>query len=162
MIQSKPPILYMLIGPPYSGKSTWYKELMELPNQTEFKLIDTDSILEIFARTEGISYNEAFPKYINEATHEMFKRAADAITQGYNICWDQTNMTKKSRAKKLAMFPSNYSKCAVVCLKPEVGELKSRMAMRSGKKISESIIDKMVATYQPPEYNEGFDEILFL
>lgn len=154
------PICYMTIGVPYSGKSTYYQEFVKLRQDTHrfnYALIDTDSYLEDMAFNLGISYNEAFRHHIKNATKDMYRKLNEALTLNHDIFWDQTNMTKKARAKKLIMIPDHYEKVAVVFPVPSDVELAQRMKKRTDKVIDKSVIEAMANSYEPPELDEGFD-----
>ena len=153
----------MMIGVPYSGKSTWYSQTMDFrAKRTDCNksvLIDTDSILEEYAGKDHTSYHQAFFRYGKKASKEMFRRVPLAVAKNYDIFWDQTNMTRKSRARKLIMLPDYYLKFAIVFKQPTPEELEERRAKRPNKNIANHIIDAMTAQYEPPELSEGFDAI---
>ena len=148
------PTLYMLVGTPYSGKSTWAAD--HLKDHPQTIVIDTDKYLEDKAAELGITYNEAFQKFSKDAEKDMYDRARQAAYDLRDIIWDQTNMTVKSRARKLALIPGTYIKTAIIFAQPSKGELAKRVALRTEKPISQKIIDSMLSTYQPPTRDEGF------
>lgn len=149
------PKLYMLIGVPGSGKSTW------TANQDWAKacsIVSSDRFIDEHAAKEGKTYNEVFDDYVKIATKLMENQVLIAQANNMDIIWDQTNMSAKSRAKKLAMLP-NYEKIAVVFDTPPKEELDRRLANRPGKFISEAIVNSMISSYNEPTEEEGFKEI---
>lgn len=152
------PYIYMLVGTPYSGKSTWTKEFVN--NEHRMVVIDTDKYLEDKAAQHGITYNEAFHRFSKDAEKAMYDKVRKAVGDLRDIIWDQTNMTVKSRARKLAMIPGSYIKIAVAFTQPSKEELDRRMSLRVDKQIGQHIIDNMLATYQPPTVAEGFNTVL--
>lgn len=109
------PKLYMLIGVPGSGKSTWIK------NQTwsdKTVVASSDRFIDDYAEKEGKTYNDVFKDYAPIAMRLMENQVLVAQANGCDIVWDQTNMSAKSRAKKLAML-EGYEKVAVVFATPE-------------------------------------------
>lgn len=149
------PKLYMLIGVPGSGKSTW------TANQDWAKdcsIVSSDRFIDEHAAKEGKTYNEVFDDYVKIATKLMENQVLIAQANNMDIIWDQTNMSAKSRAKKLAMLP-NYEKIAVVFDTPPKEELDRRLASRPGKMISEAIVNSMISSYNEPTEEEGFKEI---
>lgn len=147
--------MYMLVGLPGCGKSTWVKNYF-----TEaVPVISTDWIVEVIADRYGMTYNDVFGDITyNFAERMMHKIALDLVARGdRTIVWDQTNLTIGSRAKKLAMFP-DYSKIAVVVSTPD--DHAQRLASRTGKDIPANVLTSMASKYQKPSFAEGFDVIL--
>jgi len=152
------PTLYMLIGVPGAGKSTWLAK--QAFNQNDIRIISTDNIIEQRAHEQGKTYSEVFQKEIKGATHQMNRELKQAIADGANIVWDQTNLTKKSRAGKLAGIPEPYRKVAVFFTTPDDSELKRRLASRPGKTIPINIIMGMKSQLERPGIDEGFVEVI--
>ena len=149
------PKLYMLIGVPASGKSTWREQFFET---NRAMIISTDDILEDIAATQNKTYNDVFKDNIKFATKQMDVHMRVALESEMDIVWDQTNITKKSRKSKLAMVPEHYEKIAVVFLTPDEAEWQRRLD-RPGKSIPQNILMGMRDSMQFPEPEEGFDKI---
>jgi len=152
------PTLYMLIGIPGSGKSTWLAK--QAFDWTKTRIISTDNIIERRAREQGKTYSEVFQKEIKGATHQMNRDLKQAIASGDDVVWDQTNLTKKSRASKLSEIPDSYRKIAVFFSTPDDAELKRRLASRPGKTIPANVVLGMRSQLERPSKAEGFDEIV--
>ena len=150
------PTLYMMIGVPGSGKTTWLNKCEEI--SIEDYIVGSDYIIQEVADHFGITYNEAFPYVIKFAEHMMYKEIDTAIKNGSDIYWDQTNTTRKSRAEKLKKVPAHYRKVAVYFAVPE--DLEARLASRPGKTIPGHIVKSMIANMEIPMVKEGFDEII--
>lgn len=149
------PTVYLLVGVPGSGKSTWIR------NQNWVKdsvLISTDDYIEAVALRLGKTYNEVFDDYIKDATAWMLDTVERAKHEGRSIVWDQTNVSVKSRRKKLNMLP-DYHKIAVFFQTPEQEELNARLANRPGKNIPGYVMKSMIENLEIPSMEEGFDEI---
>lgn len=147
--------LYMLVGIPGSGKSTWVN------NQSWAKkciYLSSDKFIEEYAASVDKTYNEVFDEYIKTAGQLLNKQAITANVSETDAIWDQTNLTVKSRAGKLKLFPC-YRKIAVVFKTPEADELAKRLASRPGKHISDAIIASMTSIFEMPTLEEGFAEI---
>lgn len=153
------PTLYMLVGVPGSGKSTWIAQ--NFPDLTGCYVASTDRLLDIYASMRCATYNEVFKDNIKYAEKAMLTHVKDAIMYGYNIIWDQTNLTPRSRASKLSLIPSHYRKIGIFFPTPEDGELDRRLASRPGKTIPPHIIDSMVEMLEQPMIAEGFDEVRY-
>ena len=149
------PVLYMLIGVPGSGKSTWVKNRTWADKTT---VVSSDRFIDEEAERQGKTYNEVFFDYIKVATKLMENHALTAQANGLDIIWDQTNTSVKSRKSKLAMLP-NYKKIAVFFKTPDQQELYRRLWSRPGKDIPDHVIASMIASLAEPTEEEGFDEI---
>jgi predicted kinase len=151
------PKLYVLVGVPGSGKSTW------VDNNTftmTCACISTDKYVEHYANEVGKTYSEVFTEFMPNAVKLMTDEVIVARELGRDIVWDQTSTTVKSRAKKLYMLP-NYRAIAVVFPTPEHKELVRRLSSRwdSGKVVPEHVVASMIASWEEPTLEEGFDEI---
>lgn len=151
------PTLYMLVGVPGSGKSTWITE--NFPDLTGHYVASTDRLIEIYASMRQATYDDMFQDNIDYANKAMMTHIKDVIMYGYNIIWDQTNLNKKSRARKLAAVPNTYRKIAIFFPTPETGELYRRLGSRPGKTIPEFAVQQMINSLQQPTIEEGFDEV---
>ncbi len=152
------PKLYMLIGVPGSGKSTWVNSQDWV---RDCALVSTDKLIELEAARQGRTYNDVFKDYISEATKLMNEDVNMAAAEGHDIIWDQTNVNAKSRSKKLAMLP-DYEKIAVVFNTPSANELMKRLASRPGKEIPWSVMTSMINNFEMPTEEEGFKEIWYV
>ena len=149
------PTLYMLIGVPAAGKSTWLEK-----NKTGGVIISSDDHIERLAAERGQTYNEAFRDVSGQAMTLMMQDLRAAIKAGEDIYWDQTNTGVKSRAKKLKQVPSNYRKVAVFLKTPDDAEHERRLASRPGKSIPAHVMKTMKENLQFPTKDEGFNEIV--
>ena len=90
----------------------------------------------------------------------MHADATSAFAAGRDVIWDQTNVTAKTRGKKLNRVPAHYEKVAVYFVTPADAELKQRLANRPGKTIPANIVMGMVSQLEMPTAEEGFDRII--
>lgn len=148
------PTMYMLIGVPASGKSTWVEK-----HKGDALVISTDNLIEIYAADNGKTYNDVFKEQIKIATKIAMEHAEAAFAAGQDVIWDQTNITKKSRKGKLAMVPEHYRKTAVFFATPLEEEWQRRLNSRPGKSIPAHILDSMVEMLEMPEQDEGWSVI---
>lgn len=151
------PKLYMLIGVPGSGKSTW------IANQDwtkDIPVVSSDKFIDEHAAKEGKTYNEVFKDYIKIATHLMENQVLICKANNTNIIWDQTNTSVKSRKAKLDKL-DGYEKIAIVFRTPERSELDVRLSGRPGKHIPKNVVDSMIANLEEPTEEEGFKEIWY-
>ena len=148
--------LIMMVGMPCSGKSTFIEKFSNKFN--DYIVISTDNIIEDRAEKQGKTYNEIFKDEIKSATKEMNERLAQAIQNGDNIIWDQTNLTVKSRKSKLSGIPKDYQKVAMY-VETDLKTIKGRN-VRPGKIIPESVLDNMWGSIEVPSITEGFHAVL--
>ena len=149
------PKLYMMVGVPGSGKSTWIKNQDWALGLT---VVSTDVFVEDYARKKGKIYSEVFDEYMPTAVNLMSEQVVFARKHGHTIIWDQTSTTIASRAKKFRMLPEYYA-IGVVFRIPEPQELQRRLANRPEKVIPSEVLDNMIANWEEPTLEEGFNEI---
>ena len=149
------PKLYMLIGVPGSGKSTW---VAGQPWSKDCSVVSSDRYIDEEAERLGKTYNEIFKDYVGIATRLMDNHVLVAQANGKDIIWDQTNTSAKSRKAKLAKLP-DYEKIAVFFKTPPVEELTKRLASRPGKNIPWDVMTSMIKNLEFPTTEEGFSEI---
>jgi predicted kinase len=146
----------MMVGVPGSGKSTWVKNQEFWMKDCAY--ISTDMWVEMEAERRGVTYSEIFQEYMPKAVELMVNQVELARDKGMDIIWDQTSTTIATRAKKFRMLPEYYA-IAVVFRIPEPEELQRRLASRPGKVIPSEVLDDMIAKWQEPTLEEGFNEI---
>ncbi len=149
------PTLYMLVGVPASGKTTWTKN-----NKGSALVASSDDYIEQQAEKRGTTYSEVFDEYIKAANTHAIATARKAFSEKVDLVWDQTNLTKNGRRNKLKMVPKDYKKVAVFFPTPHVDVLKKRLASRPGKDIPDYVISSMIKTIEKPTADEGFDDII--
>ena len=149
--------MWMLIGVPGSGKSTYRDSLPQ-----DATVLSTDDHIEAIAAGSGKTYTEVFRDHIAQAEKDMYQRAMRAFAAGDDVIWDQTNLTAKTRAKKLIMVPDEYEKIAVYFPTPEADELQRRLDSRKGKTIPANILMGMASQLQQPTRDEGFDRVIMV
>lgn len=149
--------LYVLVGVPGSGKSTWVKNQLWAK---DIPVVSTDKFVEDYAKEQGKTYSEVFHEYMPIAVRLMANQALICQANNKDVIWDQTSTTIATRAKKIRMLP-NYYKIAVVFKTPPTAELEKRLASRPGKEIPWEIVSSMASQLEaePPTLEEGFDEI---
>lgn len=149
--------LYVLVGVPGAGKSTW------IANQEwakDIPVVSTDRFVEEYAAKQGKTYNEVFDEYMPIAVKLMANQVEICKANGKDIIWDQTSTTVKSRKRKFNMLRDYYA-IAVVFKTPEADELAKRLASRPGKNIPDHVMRSMIDHFEMPTEEEGFKEIWF-
>jgi predicted kinase len=147
--------VYVMVGVPGSGKSTW------IANQEWSKdcvIVSTDDYVEKFARRLGKTYSEVFDTVMRRCIRLMMRRVNKARAEGRDIIWDQTSITLVSRIRKFNALP-DYEHIAVVFDTPEWKELKRRLDSREGKRIPRKVVKSMIHNFEMPTEEEGYKEI---
>ena len=146
----------MLCGIPCSGKSTYVNKLLTYEYWENSSILSTDNYIEEQAKRLGMTYNEVFQDCIDEATRQLEMSFVRAKEEGKRIIYDQTNLSIKTRKKKLTKVPSIYKR-TVVWFQVDLEEALKRNETREGKFIPESILKRMYHQFEVPTLEEGFD-----
>jgi predicted kinase len=160
-IKATKPIIIMMVGLPGSGKSTLIKKILsEIDN---IHVESTDDLIEEEANQLGLTYSEAF-KIVNfkEIEKKAVALSSLALQEGKSIIIDQTNMSLKSRKKKIDRF-RGFSILAIdIKVSSEVltKRLKDRSAL-TGKHIPQFVIETMTNNYAEPSIAEGFSVVYY-
>lgn len=160
-------VLYVLIGPPGVGKTTWREERSFMWDVGTMKYgaksivtISQDDLVEEYAQKHGLTYSEAFKQADLKAfDREVRRRFEEAVKAGRNIILDRTNMTRKSRSFFIRTA-KDHKRIAVV-FKSDPAVLDDRLERRAretGKHIPGHVVRQMLKSYQEPIIPE-FDEI---
>ena len=150
------PECVFLCGIPCSGKSTFVNELKKIPYWENAAVLSTDAYIEKQAQRCGLTYNQIFDDVIDDATRELELELNMAKDKGKNLIWDQTNISRKTRKKKLYKLPSFYAR-GVIYFEILLEEVLRRNEKREGKYIPESILKRMYHQFEVPTLEEGFD-----
>ena len=149
--------LIMLCGIPTSGKSTYVSEL--LLDYPDAVVLSTDNYIERVARETGKTYNEVFESSIKKAGDHLYRQLYGARDEGKVVIWDQTNLTSKTRKKKLKNFPFSYTKRCVY-FEVSIDEALERNKRREGKFIPKEVLKRMYSQFEIPTENERFNTII--
>lgn len=141
------PIIYMLVGLPSSGKSTWTKN-----NSLKLNAVihSSDALREELYGDESVQGNNV------ELFEELHKRIKSSLESGENVIYDATNISQKRRRHFVREF-SKYHKKAIY-FNTSFGACVLRDAVRK-RKVGEEVIKRMYHNLQVPTYAEGWDEI---
>ena len=152
------PELVMLCGIPTSGKSTYVEKLKKLDYWSDAVVLSTDNYIEKQSQRCGLTYNQIFDDVIDNATQELELEFIMAKDKGKNIIWDQTNLSVKSRRKKLSKLPSFYSR-GVIYFTISLEKALERNENREGKYIPKSVLKRMWHQFEIPTTKEDFDYV---
>lgn len=148
------PTLYVLVGLPASGKSTW-AGMQKFDNTV---IVNTDKHVQAYADSVGKTYSEVFNEYMPQAIGLMMEEVREAVRNKQSIIWDQTSTTVASRKRKF-YYTADYKKVAVIFKIRDPEDHKRRLASRPGKEIPIDVIAQMSEQWEEPTVEEGFNEI---
>jgi len=151
--------LFLLVGVPCSGKSTFMKKLSE--RTSNFVIISRDALVDEWAHNQGITYNEAFSLCDKEVNIRLQEEIEKYILTDENVFIDMTNLGIKRRKGLIKRF-KNHVPYAVAFDIPDKRVLNERNMFRAnsvGKFICEGILNRMIGDYVYPTKEEGFKKI---
>lgn len=153
--------MYVLIGLPAAGKSTWRNQF--LSDKDDFVVASSDDIIDRMCAEKGITYNDGFKDFIGPASSEFKAVLAGALRDKKSVIVDRTNMTVNGRKQYVQMARRAGYKLIAVDFRIAVEEAIKRMVVRAEKEskyIPLNIMYSMNESYKEPTIEEGFDEIL--
>lgn len=143
--------LYVLVGLPGSGKSTWAKM------QEEAIWLSSDAIRAELYGSEEVQDNPS------KVFNLMFKRTVEALNSGKDVIYDATNTSRKRRTaliRDIKNKTNGVTCCAVVFATPIETCIERNNAR--DRKVPEEVIYKMYKSFNVPFYSEGFSVILLI
>ena len=147
--------MWVCVGAPGSGKSTFAKTLAE-EDPRIVRVCPDDNRRAI----GGDSNNQvvSYPAFC--MAKDQIKKA---LNEGKCVIFDATNMYRKARKDFINIARGKGAKVIGVVFECTRGTLMARNAKRAaegGRNVGEKVIDDMMARYQRPEVPE-FDELMF-
>ena len=150
----KPKKVYLLSGPPASGKSTWVRtnitpgsEWISRDN-VRFAIVSEDE--EYFSHEDEVF--DTFIAYINQTLENP---------DIHTIYIDATHLNRRSRNKTLnRVHKQNIGELNCVCFTTPLEVCISRNHLREGRaKVPQSAIENMFKACAAPTAAEGFDHV---
>ena len=142
------PTLYMYVGLPGSGKSTYAGFLAE---EIKAKVVSSDALRAEWYGSEEIQGNPA------KIFAEIERRCFTELSESRSVIMDATNMNAGKRTKFLQKMPKDINSVCCVMAVP-FADCVANDKKRS-RSVGEEVIAKMRRNFQMPNYNEGWTEI---
>jgi len=155
------PQCYMMVGVPGSGKSTAIQALLK--DMPHLQVVSTDDYIDRVAAKSGKTYTEVYADSIDDATKWLKAQVQKLIKDKVDFVWDQTNVVKSARLKRMTNLLSNKFEVIAIVFEVPVEELHQRLdkrAKETGKFISRKLLENMLNDYTRPGYDEGFKSII--
>ena len=145
--------VYFLCGVPYSGKTTFAENHFE-----NCQHLSRDHIIQKIATMCSQSYMEVYEDLKLFSETQVVREIQQAIKRNRDIVLDECNISVAIRKKRLDLFNNSYRKIIYVFPNPDQATLEARQRTR-GKYIPDDVVTGMIANFQMPTLEEGFDEI---
>lgn len=139
--------LYMMVGLPCSGKTTYAKLLAE---EVDGLVLSSDAVRAEWYGSEEIQGDAG------KIFREIEERCFNALKAGRNVIIDATNMNAKKRANFLKRMPECHKVCIVMAVPFDVC---IRRDEERSCHVGPAVMEKMRRNFQMPYYNEGWDHI---
>ena len=148
--------LYIMVGLPGSGKSTYAKEFIK-DQQVEY--LSSDSLRAVFGKNE--SDQSVTPKVFGH----IKTKVDEYLRDNKNVLVDATNVNRKERNDYINTAKKYNSKVVAVVFKMDRNGLIARNKKRGdegGRVVPDWVIDKMLNKFEEPDFNEGIDVIIYV
>lgn len=136
------PKLYLMVGLPCSGKTTYCEKYL-----SDCEIVSTDDIRAELWGNASDHHNNA------EVFNIAFHQVAEKLTRGFDVAFDATNLRAKNRKTLTALVPAD-TQVTIVFLSTPVTECLRRNNQRTHH-ISEDIIVRMSQQIQYPTLDEA-------
>jgi predicted kinase len=156
------PSVYVLMGLPGSGKTTWRNRFVA-ERAGAAHAVARDDVVEEVAVLHGITYREAWATFSKTIDKEFRRRLTEAFTLGKDVVVDNTNLTAKARRRIFSRVPEDWEKVGVIFDVPE-HRLVHRLLARAdagGKHVAPWLVPRMRLDWVPPVPGE-FDRLLIV
>lgn len=148
--------LYITVGLPGSGKSTYAKNFIK---GKEIEYLSSDSLRAIFGKDEDDQTVTPF------VFGHIKKKVDEFLKDGKNVLVDATSVNRRERADYINAAKKYGAKVVALVFKMDRAGLIERNQKRGqegGRVVPTNIIDKMLAKYEEPSYSEGIDVMIYV
>lgn len=144
------PTLYILCGPPGSGKSTWAYNLMKKDENIRYVSRDEIRFALVKAEEEYFAHeDQVFKKFVNTI--------CQTLIDGFDVIADATHINKASRNKLIHAIDAQYTNYDIIYVVfcADINICLTRNAQREGRaRVPEVAIHNMCNAFQIPSTSE--------
>jgi len=148
--------LYITVGLPGSGKSTYVKNFIK---DKDVEYLSSDELRAIYGKDET-------DQSVTSIVFGHIKRKVDEfLKDGKNVLVDATSVNRKERSDYINTAKKYGAKVVAIVFKMDRQGLIERNKKRGeqgGREVPTFVIDKMLAKYEEPSYDEGIDVIIYV
>ena len=148
--------LYITVGLPGSGKSTYVKNFIK---DKEIEYLSSDSLRAVYGKSEE-------DQTVTPLVFGHIKRKVDEfLKDDKNVLVDATSVNRKERSDYINTAKKYGAKVVAIVFKMDRQGLIDRNKKRGeqgGRVVPDWVIDKMLAKYEEPSYSEGIDVMIYV
>lgn len=148
--------LYIAVGLPGSGKSTYVKNFIK---DKEIEYLSSDELRAVYGKSEE-------DQTVTSIVFGHIKRKVDEfLKDGKNVLVDATSVNRKERSDYINTAKKYGAKVVAIVLKMDRQGLIDRNKKRGeqgGRVVPDFVIDKMLAKFEEPSYDEGIDVMIYV
>ena len=148
--------LYITVGLPGSGKSTYVKNFIK---DKEIEYLSSDSLRAVYGKSEE-------DQTVTPLVFGHIKRKVDEfLKDGKNVLVDATSVNRKERSDYIKTAKKYGAKVVAIVFKMDRQGLIDRNKKRGeqgGRVVPDWVIDKMLAKFEEPSYDEGIDVMIYV
>jgi len=148
--------LYITVGLPGSGKSTYAKEFIK---GKDIEYLSSDELRAVYGKGED-------DQTVTPIVFGHIKRKVDEfLKDGKNVLVDATSVNRKERSDYINTAKKYGAKVVALVFKMDRQGLIDRNKKRGeqgGRIVPDWVIDKMLAKYEEPSFAEGIDVTIYV
>jgi len=148
--------LYIAVGLPGSGKSTYAKNFIK---DKDIEYLSSDELRAVYGKSEE-------DQTVTPLVFGHIKRKVDEfLKDGKNVLVDATSVNRKERRDYINTAKKYSAKVVVLVFKMDRQGLIDRNKKRGeqgGRVVPDWVIDKMLAKFEEPSYDEGIDVMIYV
>jgi len=148
--------LYITVGLPGSGKSTYVKNFIK---DKDIEYLSSDSLRAVYGKSE--EDQTVTPLVVGH----MKRKVDEFLKDGKDVLVDATSVNRKERSDYINTAKKYGAKVVAIVFKMDRQGLIDRNKKRGeqgGRVVPDFVIDKMLNKFEEPSYSEGIDVIIYV